>query len=359
MTDRDACSTSTLNPDQSGEAGRKPEFSISPIRGGESSDGASSRSSVGGTVLGYSVVMLFLGLTGYYIYSHGHEFAFVARASVVDLVLAGVCVIASLIISAFQLGLFLGTFGVSMGFTELLALTMTMCLGNMVTPMRGGTGALAIYLKKKYSLDFHSFALIYGGTGLLIALMNSGLAFGGLIYLWLAYGFIHVPLSVAVAGLFALCLYLSIFPPSIKWQRQRSGIVGLVVRTANSWHEITRDRRLMTVLTGSFLATSFFLAASFFFVYRALGTELSATAVVIVSSLGNIANLFGFTPGSIGIFDAVVIQIPRLLGLDTARAIAAALTIRALLFGSSALLGIPGIMYLLVVSRRRPARPPA
>lgn len=341
-----------VNAVRSEEHGPEPQPPASAVRAEEGGTAAraSVPGSVGRSILGYAVVILFLGLCGYYIYSHGHEFAFVSRASVGELILAGVCVVAAFGISAYQLGLFLGSFGVSTGFMELMALTMAMCLGNMVTPMRGGTGALAVYLKRFHSLDFHAFAIIYGGTGLLIALINSGLAAVGLVVLGATHGFVHIPLSLAVAALFVFCLYLSIFPPPIKWER--SGILGLVFRTANSWHELTRNRRLMIVLTVSFLAVSFFLAAAFFFIYRALGTELSASGVIITSSLGNIANLVSLTPGALGIFDAIVVEIPRILGLDTARSLAAALMFRALSFGCALALGLPGILYLLILSRK-------
>ncbi len=309
------------------------------------------------SIFGYGLVFGFLGLCGYYIYAHGHEFAFLGRASAGELILAGICVVAALAISAHQLGLFLRSLGVSIGFVELMALTMAMCLGNLVTPMRGGTGALAVYLKRYHALDFHAFALIYGGTGLLIALINSALALAGLAILWAVHGFLHIPLTVAVAGLFVFSLYLSVFPPPVKWER--SGILGLVFKTANSWHRLTRDRRLMITLTGSFLAVSFFLAAAFFLIYRALGIELSAAAVVITSSLGNIGNLVSLTPGSLGIFDAIVIQIPRILGLDTARSVAAALVFRGVSFGCAAALGLPGILYLLIMGRKHHPHPGA
>ena len=42
---------------------------------------------------------------------------------------------------------------------------------------------------------------------------------------------------------------------------------------------------------------------------------LSASAVLITSSLGNIANLIPITPGSLGVFDTVMIQVPQIFGL--------------------------------------------
>lgn len=311
---------------------------------------SSSKASIGRSIAGYVVVGLFLGLCGYYIHTHRGDFLFVAGASYAELFLAGLCVVLAFGVSAHQLGLFLKNFGILLKPGELLALTMAMCLGNMVTPMRGGTGGLAVYLKRCHSLDFHAFAIIYGGTGLLIALINSGLAAAGLAVLWAYYGFVHLPLSVAVGGLFGLCLYLSVFPPPIRWEG--SGFLGVVFRTAHSWHVLTRDRRLLMTLTVSFLVVSFLLAASFYLIYASLGIEVSVSAIIITSSLGNIGNLVSLTPGSLGIFDAIVIEVPRVLGMDTPRAVAAALVFRVLSFGCAFVLGLPGLFYLFRLGRK-------
>jgi len=130
----------------------------------------------------------------------------------------------------------------------------------------------------------------------------------------------------------------------MKWKK--SGILSPVFQAAHSWHVLTRDRRLLASLAVSLLIISFVLTAAFYFIYRALDTPLSLFGVLVTSSLGNVANLIPLTPGSLGIFDAVVIQIPQLFGVDPARAIAATLVFRVLCFFWALLLGIPGMYYL-------------
>jgi uncharacterized membrane protein YbhN (UPF0104 family) len=301
-------------------------------------------------VIGYVIVAVFLLLCGHYVFVHQEDFAFVATVSLQDVILAGLLIVLSFFISAYQFGLFLKNFGLSVGPVELTALTMAMCLGNLLTPMRGGTGGLALYLKRVHGLDFRSFAVIYGGTALLIALINTGLALVSLALLWLSHGFFHPGLSLFVVCLFVLCLYLSMFPPPLKWKR--SGTLGLIFDAVHSWHLLTRDRGLLLRLTISFLIVAFALAGSFYFIYSGLGTPLSVQAVVITSGLGNIANLVGLTPGSLGIFDAVVIEVPQFFGLDPARSITGALVFRVLSVFWALLLGIPGLLYVVGLTRR-------
>ena len=95
------------------------------------------------------------------------------------------------------------------------------------------------------------------------------------------------------------------------------------------------------------------IACCFYFLYRSIGSPLSIEAALITSTLGNLATLIPGVPGSIGIFDAVVIKIPQLFGLDTARSLCAALIYRLIFFSCATTLGVPAILYLAAIIRSR------
>lgn len=296
--------------------------------------------------LSYAAVIAFIGLCAFYIYHNRHDFAFVFSISYRGLFLAGLFILACYFATVYQLNLFLKSFGLKLGAGEVTAITMGMQLGNLVLPMRGGSGALAVYLKKVRSLNYQSFATIYAGTALLIALINTGLAVIALIFLKLYFNFQHMPLWLLTSALFGGCIYLSVFPPPVKFRRP--GILGKVFVAADSWHNLTRDRLLLFKLAASMLVLALCSMAAFYLIYDAVGCRLSFSAVMISSSLGNIANLFPFTPGSLGIFDAVIIEVPQLFGLDPARALGANIVFRILIFFWAVLIGLPGLIYLLV-----------
>ena len=296
------------------------------------------------SILGLCFFAAFVALCGHYIFAHWEDFSFVSNVSLPETAVAGFLILISYLVNSYQLHLFLRKFGIRLRLMELTALNMAMLLGNLVIPMRGGTGGLAVYLKRVHGLDFQAFAVIYAGTALLVALINAALSLVALFILGWFYDFIHPGLTICIVAIFACCLYLGVFLPPLKWQDSR--IFGPVFRAADSWHVLTRDRRLLISATVSLLLISVVLMTAFYFIYGALGTPLSLSGVMITSSLGNIANLIPITPGSLGIFDAVVIQIPQLFGVDPARAIAATLVFRVLCFFWALLLGIPGMYYL-------------
>jgi hypothetical protein len=295
--------------------------------------------------LAYSIVAVFVVLCGYYVHSHWEDFAFLGSVSLPEAFAAGLLILLSYLVNVFQMKLFLGKFGLKLGFIELTALSGGSMLGNLLIPMRGGTAGLAVYLKKVRGLDFEAFGAIYGGTALLVALINAALSLLGLALLAWLHGYTHPVLTVFVIGIFAICLYVCVFPPPVTWKKR--GLLGLVVRAAQSWHLLTRDRQLLFVAMVSFLVISLALTLSFYLIYRALGMPLSFSAVIITSSLGNLANLVPITPGSLGVFDVVVIELPQIFGLDPARSIAATLVFRALSFLWAFVLGIPGLVYLV------------
>jgi uncharacterized membrane protein YbhN (UPF0104 family) len=252
--------------------------------------------------------------------------------------------LAAYLVSVWQFGLFLAHFSVRPGPVRLTALTMAMCLGNLVTPMRGGTAAAAVYLRRAHGLDYPSFAAIYGGTGLLTALINSGLALLATLLPPLSCGSFHPVPAALSASLFIGCLGLCVWPPRFmnakgRWTRKAAD-------AAHAWRELTRRRSLLLKISLTFALVSILLACSFYCIYEALDARVSLFGALMISSLGNIANLAAITPGALGIYDAAVIQLPRELGLDAPRAVTAALIFRAFSFVWPALIGLPGVIYI-------------
>lgn len=285
-----------------------------------------------------------MGACVWYVVSHAEDFYFIVKVSRLELILAAFFVLAGFSATCYQLDLFLRRFNLKLGKIELVAVTHAMMLGNFVIPMRGGSGALAVYLKKVHNLNFTAFAVIYGGTALLVALINSFLALVALLSLFLMTGYFSLALCVIVTSLFTCSLVLTFFPPKAGpgagWLRVR------IVQMVDSWRAISSDRRLLATLTLSLSVLSLTLVMSLFFIYRSLGYPLSLEATIVTSSIGSIVNLVPLTPGSIGVFDVAMIEIQRIFGLTIAQSIAATIIFRTLTFSLTLIIGLPGLVYM-------------
>lgn len=289
------------------------------------------------------VFVFFAGCLSY-AWSHRDDFSFLATTSLREVLIAAAFVLVSYVMNGYQLGLFLGKFGLDLGTLERLAITMAMMLGNLVIPMRGGSGALAVYLKAVHQFNFGSFAVIYGGTALLMGLINAALAFGTLVYLACVRDFYQPLLLTFSAVLFVGTAYLVFRPPPAPWQHK--GILGVFFHISHAWRLIASDKPLMRALVLSTSAIVLLLFWAFWFIYRATDSNISFLGIVVTTSIGNIANLAPFTPGSLGVFDAVTIQIPLMFQLDIARSMAATFLFRTVCFGWALLFGLPAAWYM-------------
>lgn len=298
-------------------------------------------------ILSLTAIVFVLGCVAY-VYFHAEDFYSVMEASKLQLGVAVVFILCSFMATCYQLDLFLRRFDLKIGKIELLAITHAMMLGNLVIPMRGGSGGLAIYLKKIHNLNFTAFAAIYGAGALLVALINSFLAFTALMSLWIFAGYFQLTLFVFVSSLLLVCLYFAVFVPSIP--RSERYLMVRLREIADSWKAIILHRRLAACLTLSVTLMSFALIGSLYFIYRAINEPLTLEATVITSSVGSIVSLVPLTPGSIGVFDVAIIEIQRIFGLTTAQSIAAAIIFRTLTFLLSFLLGVPGMVYMYIKS---------
>ena len=290
-----------------------------------------------------------------YMYYHVEDFRFLLGVSGTDLLTATVFILVGFVSSCYQLDLFLRRFELRLGTLELVAVTHAMMLGNLVIPMRGGSGGLAVYLKKIHGLDFTSFAVIYGGTAILVAMINSLMAVIALLALWMISGYFNLVISVAVSVVLLSCLGLTFGAPGPAYRSNI--IVNKIIEIANSWKAITADMALLTALTLSITLMSLSLVGSFYYIYRAMGCPLTMEAAIVTSSVGSIVNLIPLTPGSLGVFDVAIIEIQRIFGLTTAQSIAAAMIFRSLTFGLALLVGIPGILYMYMRTSHAEKRP--
>ncbi len=308
-------------------------------------------------VAGYAVALLVGALFVWYFWKNSGDFHFLTEASPTYLGAAAVCLLCSYILNSQQLSLFLNHFKSPATPLESFALTTAMILGNSLTPMRGGSGGLAIYLKTVHKMDFSAFAAIYGGTAILVTLINTALATLGLVFMWIYHSLLHVWLTVAVVGLFGASLYLSLWPPPMN--ENTIGIRGFLSGSMNSWRDLTRNRMLLLKLALSLTVTTFAVMGAFFFIYKAIAAEVSFSGVLVISSLGTVANLAPITPGSLGFVEVVTVNVPHLFNVDLPRAVAAAAIYRVSALLLAVVCGAPGALYLFkrrVASKKRGSR---
>ena len=272
------------------------------------------------------VVLILVGLGALYIFRHLEDFAILRRVGVVSLFPVLAFAVLALFVGGFQLNLFLRGYGVALPWYRWFGIYMMMTIGNTVTPVRGGTGMCAVYLKSVHGLNYGRFAMVLLGTYVLSALVNSALSLVGIGAAYVTQGWFSMSLVIVSVVILLGCVATFFIPnlgESDRWGWK------YVVRMINGWHELVHDRSLLWRVALVTFALNMAQAGCYVFVYRALGIRVHPFAVVTIVSLGTIGALVSLTPASLGFYDAAIIAVPTVFGLTVAEAASALVVFRA------------------------------
>jgi len=276
-----------------------------------------------------------LGVVGWYVYGHPEILDSLWRLDSASLAAVAAGILVSLALGGYQLNVFLRHYGVAMPWYRWFGLYIMMSIANIVTPVRGGTGLAAVYLKSAYGLTLGRFAMVLVGTQVLLSLVNSALALAGVGLSWWFHGIFSAAALVAALLVMAACVVVFAVPAlaeSDRWGWR------WVVRAVNGWHALVRERRLMGRLLALTLLQSLTQTACYALIYRGLGLDVSLAAVLTIVPMSIIASLISVTPAALGPYDAVLVALPVAYGLTVAQALAAVLVFRAIMLITSAVL---------------------
>jgi len=217
-------------------------------------------------------------------------------------------------------------------------------IGNHFTPIRGGAGFRAVYLRKKFNFPYSQFISTLSGNYIIVILVYSFIALTSLIWIHLARGLYSPSLYVFVAGLFVFCL--SIILIRIKTQKleiqsnfKLLNKAGAVLKKAvDGWNSIISRRLLVAKL---FLIS----ASGFLFIYtmtlielKFIAAQTSIPSLLLYSALSNLSLFISITPGALGIRESLFIIFQNLMNLTTGDVLNIAVIDRGLVFITLALL---------------------
>lgn len=227
-------------------------------------------------------------------------------------------------------------FGVDLRAREWLTLTFVGSLLNTVTPVRGGAGLRAVYLKQVHALPYAEFASTTAAmVGFQVA-VNAGLA-------GVCLGVLGVPGGASGGLVLMTCLSLVVGFAAVLWlaprgSDERAGMLGAALRAARAWRLISRSPRLLVAVSTWTLANGLLHAAAFVLAFRAAGFEGSVLVGTTAGALAKVGSTVAITPAGLGIFEAFGVVSAQIVGADLAASVVAVLLVRVL----STLLAIVG-----------------
>jgi uncharacterized membrane protein YbhN (UPF0104 family) len=272
-----------------------------------------------------ALALVFVALGVWYVVAHWDDFAILGRLDVTSLLAIVATAMVYLVLGGWLLDTFLRRFGVALPWYRWLALFVMMTVGNIVTPVRGGTGLAAAYLKTAHGLQLTHFALVLAGTYIGGVIVNTAM---GLVAIAISYAttgwFNPWVTGVAAAGLAGgLALFFIPAPkPSERWGWR------LVVKAIAGWHELIRDRRLLARVLLLSLVMNLVHIGTYWLTYRSLGLGIGPIETATIVSMGNLGSMISLTPASLGPYDVVVVTVAMTFGLSGPEGTAALLVVR-------------------------------
>jgi uncharacterized membrane protein YbhN (UPF0104 family) len=221
----------------------------------------------------------------------------------------------------------LGPIGVRTFFGDMILLQNACMLLNYV-PMKFGTLFMANYLKRHYRLKYSQFGTF---SVFLTLLLSAAACLTGVFAVILVYGLDSVQKQI-LAGVFLVCLTASVFMIFIPLPVPKGSS-----RLAVLFRDFLLSRSAVIKAKRSLFTATFFLLFNFIItavrlaiIYHGMGVKVHPAGFLILGALGYIVLFVNFTPGALGIREAVLGAGAVILGIPLEAGITAALIDRAI-----------------------------
>lgn len=205
-------------------------------------------------------------------------------------------------------------FDVKLSFYEWYGLSIFRKYLNYL-PLKSGTIAKGLYLKRCHNLPLALFISVLGGFFILFLLSNGVLG----IICWSIGGkqgtnleFV-VPLAFAVFILVGL-VFMFYSPPELS--RRRGFFLTHLDRMYKGWRLIREDRNTVATVTFLSLMTTVIYSLKLLVLFRWQSVQVSFSQAIMISVLTNLVTIFiNVTPSALGIKEAVLIYTSSLMGV--------------------------------------------
>lgn len=243
----------------------------------------------------------------------------------------------------------LRAFGKKISIRETNNLSLLTAIGNFFGPILGGAGIRAVYLKKYHDFNYSSFISTLYAYYLVSFLANSFFGLILMVYLISAQGFVRgtAVISLIFLGIFLACLAMIAIPE--KYLRKiilRIKIIPPRLRNISNlvidgWGVMRTNTRLLVELSLLNLVTFIISAITTYVLFVIFADQFTLVSVLMYTLLSTLALLINFTPGAIGIKEAIFIFSSGLIMLSTDQILQMAIVDRGTTFI------LLGILFLL------------
>jgi uncharacterized membrane protein YbhN (UPF0104 family) len=275
------------------------------------------------------LTLIALSAIGLFIWWHQDDLTSVAVISPFYFVLCTLCTAGYLTVNGFVSYAMLKQLGSRIQMLECLSLSVVSTGANVLTPIQGGTVVRAVYLKRRHNFKYSDFLATLVACQVLIVIISCLFAAAALA--WMSF-IEHRPGLGALLAALTLCLVISVvacFLPRISLKG--NWLLDKVAEVTDGWYWL-RAQPLFLVKLSALVGMHVGLQLlSFWTACAAIGMQLGFVEAMAIGAIGNLASILSITPGSLGIYEAVVAFVGATLAVVPAQSVMAALVLRVVL----------------------------
>jgi uncharacterized membrane protein YbhN (UPF0104 family) len=234
----------------------------------------------------------------------------------------------------------LAAFGSSMGLRETNYLSILSSIGNFFGPILGGASIRAIYLKKNYSFKYATFLATLYGFYLISFMVNSLLGLISLTYFYFYNG--KVPglfvIMFVFLGIYIVTSLMVLMPSALirrvftLFDFLPKKVLEVLKTMIDGWELIRGHKKLLIQLILLNVAVICIAIVETYILYGLFSSDFTFINIFLYTILGSLSVLISFTPGAIGIKEAVYLFSVNIVALTSAQVLQIAIIDRSATF---------------------------
>lgn len=261
------------------------------------------------------------------------------------LIYSSVFISLSILVNGWLTKALLAHFRIRLDFHEYFGLSVVNTLGNIMTPLRGGVMANAVFLKKVYNFRMSDFAAMISATYIVAFQLCSLIGLFSCYYVWKHYGVFNLFIFL----LFFLSLlflgFVTLFSPTFSQTKFR--IINRFLAAINEWEKIRKNKTLIFQIAFYTFLNIILMVFAGYFEFAALGINVSIGKLIFLSVFSTYALFISVTPSNFGVREAFLVYSGLIIGIPTMQVIVVSLIDRLITFIIALFLGIPYSNHLL------------
>ena len=291
------------------------------------------------------LALVALAAIGVFIWRHREELTSAATISPFYLALCALSTAGYLTADGLLTYVIVRRLGGGIRLLECLSLSVTSTGTNILMPVQLGTVGRALYLKQRHNFDYSAFLATIFATQVLMVIVSSMYAAAALAWMLFVE---HRPGLDTLLAISVFCVVISVlacFLPRLSIKGH--WILNRITEVAAQFYCL-RAQPVFVAYLGALAGLKVGAVILVFWTACAgIGVGLSFVEAVGVEALGTLASIINITPGSIGIYEAVVAFVgATVASTSPAQIVMAALVLRGVLLVMLLILTPLGLYFL-------------